>query len=148
MNRESSSRTTAAPAACVLLLCAALSGCGRGDVEVYSVPKESAPGPQPHAPGMPPNHPTMGATARPGIQYQLPDGWQEGLPSSMRAASFKVTSGDASADVAVIPLPPGGSDLDLVNMWRSEVQLPPTTAQGAASESSKVPVGDASGTFY
>ncbi len=45
----------------------------------------------------------------------------------MRAANFSITgTGDGKADLAVIPLPgTGGSDLDLVNLWRGQLGLPP-----------------------
>ena len=58
----------------------------------------------------------------------LPDGWQEIAPSQMRVASFAVTNASgSSADVGVIPLPAGENEIDLINMWRDQMQLPPTT---------------------
>jgi hypothetical protein len=45
----------------------------------------------------------------------------------MRVASFTVTNPSGPAgDVGIIPLPAGENELALVNMWRDQLQLPPT----------------------
>lgn len=133
-----------------LLIAALGAGCGRDDVKVYHVAKEK-PADNPHSMQMPTGHPDISSSASslPKIQWKLPDGWQEGRAGSMRAASFVVPGEDGqSADVAVIPLPPSGSDLDLVNMWRNQMQLSPATAADADKETTPVAVGDASGKLF
>jgi hypothetical protein len=67
----------------------------------------------------------------------------------MRVASFTApgTSGQ-SADVSVIPLPVVGRDLDLVNMWRSRVQLPPTTDPDAVNQAQTVAIGSEQGRLF
>lgn len=65
------------------------------------------------------------------LAYDTPPGW-EPLPADpaklMRVAAFKVTDGDKSAEVTVIPLAGvAGGKLANVNRWRKEVDLPPAT---------------------
>jgi hypothetical protein len=46
----------------------------------------------------------------------------------MRVASFTVTGTNGEvADVGVIPLPTTGQEIELVNMWREQMQLPALT---------------------
>jgi len=118
---------------------AAVSGCGRDDVKVYQVVKESPPAdssptalapasePAPAAPpGMDASAPPAPANALPQFQFSLPPGWAEVPASQMRVASFSVTNTTGpAADVGIIPLPAGENELALVNMWRSQLQLPP-----------------------
>src|ERR1041384_7304194 len=81
-----------------------LAGCGRNDVQVYRVAKET-PSPQSAA---------------------LPAGWTATPPGEMRIASYRVSGKDGkTADVAVVPLPGmAGSDLANVNRWRGQVGAP------------------------
>jgi hypothetical protein len=123
-------------AAVVFVLAAILSGCGRDDVRVYSIPKETAaPAVQSDAGALPPGHPALPATAsapstaEPQLQWQLPPGWEQVPPGQMRAASFRVKGPDGNqADVGVFSLPGrAGSDLDNVNRWRGQIGLPPVS---------------------
>lgn len=60
----------------------------------------------------------------------------------MRAANFTLAGeGPASADLAVIPLPgTGGSDVDLVNLWRGQLSLPPITEDALPAHSETVEI--------
>src|SRR5713226_651036 len=71
----------------LLLLLAALAGCGRDDIQVYRIAKE-----QPSAPEAKANMPetSQDEAAAPHIQWKLPLGWQERPASSMRVASFTI----------------------------------------------------------
>ena len=123
----------------VIVLAAAaaiVAGCGRDDVKVYQVAKDnsSAPAPAPSSDAATPP-PAMDAAAAPAqsgnalpqFQFALPPGWQQVPASQMRVASFAVTNASGpSADVGIIPLPAGENELALVNMWRDQLQLPPT----------------------
>jgi hypothetical protein len=79
----------------------------------------------------------------------LPEGWQEKAPSEMRIASFTALGPNGqSADVSVIPLPIVGRDLELVNMWRSQVRLPATTDPGAVSQAQPITIGADPGRLF
>ena len=67
----------------------------------------------------------------------------------MRVASFSAPGPDGqSADVSVIPLPVVGRDLELVNMWRSRVQLPATTDPDAVNQAKPVAIGAEQGRLF
>src|SRR5271170_5199064 len=104
-----------------------LAGCGRDNVKVYHVEKDDS---------TPPDETTtleQNSTSQSQLQWTLPGGWREKAPSQMRVASFAVTNADGQiADVGVIPLPAGENELDLVNMWRDQMQLPALTNETAA----------------
>ena len=103
----------------------ALTGCDRGEVTQYQIPKETppaasqAPGGDPHA-GM--------AMSQPSLNWgTLPAGWTEGAQSSgMRLATFNIAGENGeSAEMAIIPMPGfAGKDSQLVNMWRMQLGLP------------------------
>lgn len=113
-----------------------VSGCHREEIASYEVPKETPPAPA----AMPPGHGSMGGAggaggmgmgggmpARPGMRWkELPEGWTSLGASGMRAGSFQIAGdGDGQAELGVIPLPgTGGTDLDLVNLWRGQLGLP------------------------
>lgn len=68
--------------------------------------------------------------------WTTPDGWEEEDGSGMRAATFKIASGDESLECSVIPLPARGgaaaSDdylLDNVNRWRKQLGLAAWSAE-------------------
>ena len=87
--------------------------------------------------------------AFPQLKYQLPEGWQEKPPSEMRVASFTALGPNGqSADVSVIPLPIVGRDLELVNMWRSRVQLPATSDPDAVNQAEPVAIGAEQGRLF
>ncbi|MGE3310677.1 MAG: hypothetical protein AB7O66_11965 [Limisphaerales bacterium] len=105
------------------------TGCQREEIAAYDAPKDAAP---PAAP--PPGHGSMAGglpdqmPPRPGLRWKdLPTGWTELGASGMRVANFSIAGADnGRAELAVIPLPgTGGSDLDLVNLWRGQLSLPP-----------------------
>lgn len=106
------------------LVCAVLviivAACDRSDqqIKVYRLvkaPLESAPGEQ--------KLPATAAT--PQINWSLPDGWGEGIPSTMRYASFAATEENGEkVDISVITFPgDGGNDLDNINRWRQQIGL-------------------------
>jgi hypothetical protein len=132
------------------VLAATLAGCGRDDVKVYQVAKDNSSG----SPGSPaanePVPPTQNSNdqpdnGQPQLQFAVPPGWQQIAPSEMRVASFAVTNAAGqAADVGIIPLPAGENELDLINMWRDQVQLPATTND----DSGAVQVGDGTGKLF
>ena len=130
------------------VLAATLAGCGRDDVKVYQVAKDNSSSGSPAAnEPVPPtqNNNTQPDSAQPQLQFAVPPGWQQIAPSQMRVASFAVTNAAGqAADVGVIPLPAGENELDLINMWRDQVQLPATTND----DSGTVQVGDGTGKLF
>jgi hypothetical protein len=89
------------------------------------------------------------AGALPTLHWTLPDGWQEQALTEMRVASFTVTGKDGrTADVSVIPLAIVGRDLELVNMWRQQVQLPPVTDPDVDKQAEPVTVGPGQGKLF
>jgi hypothetical protein len=110
----------------LLLLVALAGGCGKNDIKVYSVPKESS-SPITEAGQSPPQPGT--AAPLPQLQWKTPAGWKEVPAGEMRVASFTVTGADGKhADVSVIPLPgEAGGDFSNVNRWRGQVGLPPVS---------------------
>jgi hypothetical protein len=103
------------------LVAFALAGCGRDEVKTYRVAKDESTAPQNQI-AMPEQN------ASPQLQFALPSDWREKTPGQMRVASFAVTNASVQiADVGVIPLQAGENELDLVNMWREQMQLPALT---------------------
>lgn len=117
------------------ILVAGLTACRREQIAAYDAPKDAPPTPPPQAAQASPHGMGGGAggtlepmPARPGLKWKsLPEGWTSRGPSGMRAANFSMTGPEESqAELAAIPLPgTGGSDIDLVNLWRGQVGLPP-----------------------
>lgn len=121
----------------------ALTGCGREDISVYTVPKETP------APAVTPAAQPDTATA-PQLKWRLPAGWKEGAPSEFRLASFRIKAPNGKeADVSVVPLPgAAGGDLSNVNRWRNQVSLPPVTEAELAKLALPVTVGDQPAQLY
>lgn len=140
-------------AASALTLLVLMAGCGREEIKVYKVTKEtpeaSATAHAAHSRGqMPPGHPDISA-ATPKIKYALPAGWEERPASAMRAASFSVPGKDGQAvDVSVIPLPTTGQEVELVNMWRAQMQLASVGEAEAAKLSENVTIGGETGKLF
>jgi len=138
-----------------IILISALAGCNRDEARVYRIPKEDSP-PSQSAPVATPEaaQPEMGSssdapTSLPALKYQLPEGWQEKPPSEMRVASFTAPGPNGqSADISVIPLPVVGRDLELINMWRSRVQLPATSDPEAVKQAEPVAIGAEQGRLF
>lgn len=110
-----------------VILLGALTGCGRDEIKVYRVAKESA---APMAAAMPSGHPEVSA-AQPKLTWKTPAAWTEVTPGEMRLASFNVKGPDGKqADISIIPLPGlAGGDAPNVNRWRGQVGLKPATPE-------------------
>jgi hypothetical protein len=139
-----------------VVLISVLAGCSRDEAKVYHVPKDSTPPSQPTSAAAPEtatpdmsSPPPAPAMSLPQLQYQLPEGWQEKQPSEMRVASFTAPGPNGkSADVSVIPMPIIGRDMELVNMWRSQVHLPATTDPDAVKQAEPVTIGGEDGRLF
>jgi hypothetical protein len=103
------------------------------DIRTYTVPKE---------------HPSLAVPANPSvaapeipvstgpIRWTVPDGWRELAPTAIRIGNFAVPGKNgAKAEVTVTSFPGTvGTELDNVNRWRGELQLPPVDDSGVSSQ--------------
>lgn len=150
-----------------LFVLSTLTGCDQEGAKVYRIPKEEAPPAQaaPTSDSAPAETPapaptqdvTPPDTAAPAvapipaspIKYTLPAGWKEKPPGNMRVVSLDAVGPKGEvADVGVIPLGIVGRDMELVNMWRSNVQLPPTNDPDAVKQFEPVTIGDGQGRLF
>ena len=122
-----------------------LAGCQREEIVAYDAPKDTKAAP----PAVASPHGNMAGglsetmPPRPGLKWkELPSGWTSRGASGMRAANFTIVGADnVQADLAVIPLPgTGGSDLDLVNLWRGQLSLPSIQESDLASHTEQTQV--------
>jgi hypothetical protein len=126
-----------------LLAAALLAGCGRDDIKVYRIAKDDSTAPNPAAAA------DQTGAPQPQLRWTLPAGWQEKAPGRMRVASFTVTGADGrTADVGVIPLPVSGQEIEMVNLWREQMQLPAVTNANAGPGAEAVAIGPDRGRLF
>lgn len=88
--------------------------------------------------------PPMENSSNPKIKWQVPSGWSEVPPSSMRYASFSAGASDNKVDISVVTFPgEGGSDADNVNRWRQQIGLPPMSPTAVATQVAPLKSDDA-----
>jgi hypothetical protein len=68
------------------------------------------------------------------LTFDVPDGWEAGKASTMRAASLAVTDGGKQLDISAIRA--GGNELDNVNRWREQIGLA-AVSQGELDETAR-----------
>jgi len=75
-------------------------------------------------------------TTAPQIKWEMPEGWTEVPPSSMRYASFSVAAEDGGKiDISIVTFPgDGGSDADNINRWRGQIGLAQLDASAVTSQ--------------
>ncbi len=122
-------------------------GCGREEIRVYEAPKDP---PATAAARATPDSGQPAAAARPSLTWKLPPGWQERPATALRVGHFVIPGpNQQEAEVTVIPLAgTGGSDLDNVNRWRAQVNLPAVNAEQLSRLAASVPIGDQQGQLY
>lgn len=105
--------------ACLAL---ALAGCSDKDITAYRVPKDAGAAPAAAA-----SAPAGG----PALRWDTPAGWVAQAASGLRVASFLAPGqGGGGADVSVVTFGGAGGDtLANINRWRSQLKLPPITAE-------------------
>jgi hypothetical protein len=133
---------------CLTALIVALVACEKhSEIKVYRVSKAplEEPGPEqqnamPTNAASPPMPGGMAATmprdsTAPQIKWEIPQGWQQVPPSSMRYASFNAGADENKIDISIVTFPgEGGSDADNVNRWRQQLQLPPMSSAAIATQ--------------
>jgi len=140
----------------LLVSLSVLTGCNRDETKVYHIDKDdsasSQPAPAAATDATPPATDEPSVTATPTdsqLSYATPADWQKKPLSQLRAASLTAPGPDKeTADVSVIPLPIVGRDMDLVNLWRSQVNLPPTSDPAAVTEAIPVAIGAEQGRLF
>ncbi len=145
------------PAAVLLALALALTGCERERITVYQAPKDApdvhadhdhAAGDDPHPVGATDPH-TPPATSGPQIGWELPKGWKETAPSQVSFASFLIEEGEGNATVNISQLPDlRGREALIVNMWREQVSQPPLTDADAEKSLVPTPVAGSDGLSF
>lgn len=81
----------------------------------------------------------------PTIKWNIPAGWTEVPPSSMRYASFSAAANNGNkVDISVVTFPgEGGSDTDNMNRWRGQIGLPPIDESAVTSQVTPLKTRDA-----
>jgi hypothetical protein len=80
---------------------------------------------------------------KPGVKWDLPEGWTTAPASPMRYASFAVEKNGEKADISVVTFPgDGGNDVDNINRWRQQIGLPIVGAEVLKSMIAPVPAHD------
>ena len=110
-------------------------------IKTYTVPKEQSapvqPAAAPQGMGMDSSMPAsdIPVSSAP-VSWTTPAGWQELAPTSIRLGNFLIPGkGAGKAEVAIFSFPGSvGTELDNVNRWRNELQLPPVDADKITSE--------------
>lgn len=130
----------------------ALTGCREEKPKAYSAPPDPPLAVEVAAPGGD-AAPTAsaGAPRRPGgPPWTVPAGWVDKPdPSGVRQASYSVTRGDRTLDIAVTAFPGAtGGELENVNRWRRELTLPEIAADALKGLAQPVKIGTESGQLY
>lgn len=116
-----------------LMLAFVLQACGKEEIRVYQVSKETV--------ALPPS----------AAEWKLPAGWIEQQAGGMRVGSFRVEGQDGqSADVSVIPLSGvAGTDLDNLNRWRvQQLGLSAVDAEGMSKIEEAVSIGEVKASMF
>lgn len=129
-----------------LVLPALLTGCDRGEVRVYTAPKDR---PAPVLPGATGTG-GLAARPRPEVTWTLPEGWKETAPGRLSVAAFTVGgAGGKEAQVTITPLPSlAGREADIVNMWREQVGLKAVSPEDALKQLAAVEVAGEAGKMF
>jgi len=134
-----------------VLLAGLSAGCGRDEVAVYQVPKESprpptAAGGDPHA-GMADPHQGMAMPAR--LKWEAPSGWEAQPAGGMRLANYLVPGNGQTGQVSVVVLPQVvGRDLEVLNIFRERLQVPPLESSELAALGVETAIGQGTGRLY
>ncbi len=133
-----------------LSLAVLAAGCGKDEVRVYEVAKETnSPAATAATEAQPAAAPRATAadgqsSGSPKVPWTIPPEWKERPNASgMRLASYGVTAADGrSVDISVTALgEQAGTELDNVNRWRGQLKLNPLTEDQLAMARDPVKIG-------
>ena len=85
------------------------------------------------------------------VAYQLPANWKQTQnTSAMRLATFEVTGdNEETAEVAILPMPDlKVEDHEIVNLWRSQLQLSPISKEEVNESSELIKIGQFDGRIF
>ena len=128
-----------------------LGGCREEKAQVYTAPKDppldlGKSAPSDLASSRPESTPATASSP----PWVIPSGWTTKPDSSgVRQASYEVSRGERSLDIAVTAFPRDtGSELDNVNRWRRELALPEVTTDALKGLAQSVAIGGETGRLY
>jgi hypothetical protein len=136
----------------VAALVGAVAGCGRDEVAVYEAPKDTPPprtpsSADPHA--QPGADPHQGMAMPANLQWETPEGWEAQPAGGMRLANYFVPASDQTGQVSVVVLPQVvGKDLEVLNIFRERLSVPPLESSELAELEQGVPIGSEGGKLY
>lgn len=85
------------------------------------------------------------------IEYKTPDAWKPKRGSALRVATFSVSEGEQSAEVAITQFPKVAQMTDPlanVNRWRGELALPAAKESELPEQTSELKIGDQPATIF
>jgi hypothetical protein len=85
------------------------------------------------------------------VEYTAPEAWKSKEGSSLRIATFSVTQGEETAEVAITQFPKVAQMTDPlanVNRWRGELALPPAKESELPEQTSVLKIGDQPATIF
>ena len=133
----------------IVALAAALAGCSREQISVYTAPKDDAASAS--AQNNDQGTPTDSATRpSPQVGWKLPQGWSETGPDSVNLQTFSVRGPDGrEARIGLAELPNlSGKEVFLVNMWRQQAGLTQLDDDDALKSIAPTEFGTEKGSYF
>lgn len=133
-----------------ILLAAATTGCNNDGIAVYEAPKDAGFAHLHEGHNHASEAPFDLSSRAPGIEFKLPEGWQEQAPGSqIQVANIRISEGDEQAQVTVVPLPDiSQNELQVVNIWRESLGMEPATEADLPSLKQATIIGPVEGVIY
>ena len=105
--------------------------------------------PEPSIPATPATPPKTEAAKL--IEYTTPEAWKPKEGSSLRVATFTVSEGEETAELAITQFPKVAQMTDPlanVNRWRGELALPAAKESELPEQTSEMKIGDQPATIF
>jgi hypothetical protein len=83
------------------------------------------------------------------LKWDAPEGWEAQPAGGMRLANYFVPGDNQTGQVSVVVLPQVvGRDIEVLNIFRERLQVPPLETGELAELGQEVPIGEESGRLY
>ncbi|TWT76015.1 hypothetical protein Pla123a_28010 [Posidoniimonas polymericola] len=86
------------------------------------------------------------------LVHELPDGWREVAPTSMRVVNLRVGEGESEAEVTGMAFPAGAPDIASVlsnaNRWLGENSMSPVTEEGLDAITDSIRLDEQDATYF